>query len=92
MKPDAFRILGNEAELVSDYIMKNPELHHEFCKVCGTHAYHRGNLPGVMGEFVSVNVACLDDLPFEELEGVAVRYADGRNDAWWNEPKEKSIL
>jgi len=45
-----------------------------------------------MGEFVSVNVACLDDLPFEELEGVVVRYADGRNDAWWNEPKEKSIL
>ena len=72
--------------------MNNPELHHEFCKVCGTHAYHRGNLPELSGEFVSVNLACLDDMPLEELEKVKVRYADGRNNEWWNEPKEKNIL
>ena len=41
---------------------------------------------------MSVNVACLDDVDFSELEGVTVRYADGKADNWWNEPKEKTIL
>ena len=77
---------------MTDYILKNPALHNLFCKKCGTHAYHRGDLPQLGGEFVSINVACLDDVEPLELAALGVRYADGKNDNWWNEPAQKQIL
>jgi hypothetical protein len=49
-------------------------------------------VPEIGGEFVNVNVACLDDVPLDVLEGVKIRYVDGRGDNWFEEPKEKAIL
>jgi hypothetical protein len=31
-------------------------------------------------------VACLDDISQSELAAVPVKYMDGRNNSWWNEP------
>ena len=42
--------------------------------------------------FVSVSIACLDDLPDEDLAALPVRYSDGRADAWGNEPRVMSYL
>lgn len=92
VKPAEFRLTGEEAELTTDYIYRSPAVHQLFCKKCGCHAYHKGDIPEVGGEFVSVNVACLDDIAEGELVGLSVRYADGRNDNWWNEPKDKAYL
>jgi len=94
IKPAEFRLLSeaDEAELTTDYIFRTPDAHQLFCKTCGVHAYHRGDIPQIGGAFVSVNVACLDDIEHEELAKVQIRYADGLNDNWWNEPKEKAYL
>ena len=98
VKPADFRLLSdtssevNEAELTTDYIYKSPAVHQLFCKKCGVHAYHRGDIPEVGGAFVSVNVACIDDIEHEELAELKVRYADGLNNNWWNEPKVKTYL
>lgn len=97
VKPEEFRLSSSsdgadEAELTTDYVYKNPAIHQLFCKKCGCHAYHKGDIPQIGGKFVSINVACLDDVEEGELDGVAVRFADGRNDNWWNEPKEKKWL
>ena|SRR5271170_1119710 len=96
-KPAQFRLIPNntpeaEAELTTDYIFKSPMVHQIFCKKCGTHAYHRGDIPQVGGEFVSVSIACLDDVDEAGMSALDVRHADGRNDNWWNEPKDKTYL
>jgi hypothetical protein len=98
VKPDKFRFISptsndaNESTVMTDYVFRSPAIHNLFCKTCGVHAFHKGNIPEVGGEFVSVNVACLDDIDAAELAQLRVRYADGLNDNWWNEPTEKSIL
>jgi hypothetical protein len=39
-------------------------------------------------EYVSLNVATLDDLDPTELVEAPTQYCDGRNDNWWNAPTE----
>jgi len=98
IKPEEFRLVSdtsseaNEAELTTDYIYRSPAIHQLFCKKCGVHAYHRGDIPEIGGAFVSVNVACIDDIEHEELAELKVRYADGLNNNWRNEPKVKTYL
>ena len=83
-----------ESSLLSEYTLNAPAIHNVFCKKCGTHVFHTGNIPQLGGDWVSVNVACIDDIDPSELAGVAVKYSDGKNNNWWNEPKdsEKAIL
>jgi hypothetical protein len=64
---------------------------HFFCKRCGIHTHSTGESPR-MGEFVAVAVACLDDVPAEELFAAPVRYLDGRNDEWSLPPVETRHL
>jgi hypothetical protein len=44
------------------------------------------------GDFVSVSLGCLDDAEPTELAEAPVRFAEGRNNAWWNEPAETRHL
>jgi hypothetical protein len=89
--PENFHLLSSPNDM-TNYTFKNDAIQNLFCTTCGVHAFHKLNVPQAGGEFVSVNVACLDDVPIEVLEGVKVRYADGRSDNWWVEAKEKAIL
>lgn len=85
IKPDAFRLQCDEADL-SDYQFGTMSGHHRFCKTCGVSAFGNGYVEAIGGEYVSINVACLDDIEHSELADLPITYFDGRNNAWWNTP------
>ena len=91
VKPGAFRLLAGE-EALADYQFGQLVGHHTFCRHCGVRAFSRGHLEVLGGDFVSVMVATLDDLDPEELIDAPVRYANGRDNAWWDTPAETRHL
>jgi hypothetical protein len=38
------------------------------------------------GDYVSINIACLDKVTDQVLAGLPVRYAHGRDNDWMNAP------
>jgi hypothetical protein len=91
IKPDAFRLLTGDDHL-SDYQFGSKQGHHLFCKHCGVRSFSRGHVPEIGGDFVSINIACLDDVPDDVLAALPVRYANGRDNDWMNEPAEARHL
>src|SRR5262249_55610331 len=84
-------LISGQGEL-SDYQFGSKQGHHRFCKTCGVSPFGDGDVKEIGGAFVSVNVACLDDISPEELARVPVSYMDGRNDNWFQPPKVTSYL
>jgi hypothetical protein len=84
VKPEAFRLLSDPAE-TTDY-SRHGMVHWLFCKTCGVRPYSHGDIPEVGGAFVSVQLACLDDIDDEALAAAPVRYCNGRDNDWWHEP------
>jgi hypothetical protein len=85
IKPGAFRLLTSPDKL-SDYQFGSMQGHHLFCKRCGLRSFSRGHVPEIGGDFVSINVACLDNVPDEDLAALSVRYANGRDYDWMHAP------
>ena len=86
IKPDAFRLKCDEADL-GDYQFGTMSGHHRFCKNCGVSAFGHGYVEEIGGEYISINVACLDNIEQSELAELPIQYFDGRNNAWWNTPE-----
>jgi hypothetical protein len=91
VRPDAFRLLAGRDELGYGFPTDKPGTR-ALCKACGVISFGWGHLPQIGGDYVSINLACLDDLDPAELIAAPVRYMDGRADNWWNTPAETRHL
>jgi hypothetical protein len=91
VRPGAFRLLAGE-EALSDYRFNTGRVHHLFCRHCGVHSFGRGHIEEIGGDFVSISVACLDDVQPQELIDAPLRYSDGRHDNWMSAPAETRHL
>jgi hypothetical protein len=91
IKPEAFRLLTGEDKL-SDYQFGSRQGHILFCKRCGLRPFSRGHVKEIGGDFVSINIACLDNVSDEELAALPVKYFNGRDNDWFNVPKVTSYL
>jgi hypothetical protein len=83
VQPPAFSLLSSEADL-SHYVW-GPVAKRFFCSKCGVYCFSEGYLEQVGGDYVSVNVNCLDDVDVAELK---VIYWDGRHDNWQAGPRD----
>lgn len=90
-KPESFRLLSGEDALV-DYQFGTDSTHNLFCRHCGTHSFHHGYVEQIGGAFVAVNVTCLDDVSDEDWAAAPVKFSDGRDNNWWNQPAVTSYL
>jgi hypothetical protein len=78
VKPDAFRLISGDGSL-STYVWGGKISQFRFCKHCGIHCFAPGHLDELGGDYVSINLNCLDDF---DRGAVAIRYWDGRHDNW----------
>ena len=91
IKPAAFRLLTSPGKL-SDYQFGSMQGHSMFCKRCGLRPFGTGHVPEIGGDYVSINIACLDDVSDEELVALPVRYANGRDNDWMHTPAQTGYL
>jgi hypothetical protein len=91
VKPDAFRLLAGE-DALTDYQFGGKQGHRLFCRHCGVRSYEYGHVKEIGGDYVSIQVSSLDDVDLAELIAAPVRFANGRDNAWWEPPKETRHL
>jgi hypothetical protein len=91
LKPVDFRLLSGAADL-GDYQFGSKSSHHEFCRHCGVHTFIRGYAEQVGGEYISVQLATLDDASDAELAAAPIYFANGRDNKWEVAPAETRHL
>jgi hypothetical protein len=89
-KPEAFRLLAGESELIR-YTFNTGRNEHYFCKTCGVRPFGIGNAPGP-GTVYGVNLGCLENITPEELAAAPIVYVDGKHDNWHSPPAITSYL
>ena len=67
------------------------QMHHYFCRLCGTRLWTEGEIAEMGGAFVAVFVPALDANE-DELIAAPVAYLDGAHDNWWNPAPETRHL
>ena len=83
-KPSAFVLSTGEASLTA-YEWGGRIGKRYFCKECGVTCFGRGHLAELGGDYVSVNLNCLNDI---DPKDVSVVYWDGRHDNWEAGPRD----
>jgi hypothetical protein len=91
VKPAAFRLLAG-AEALSDYQFGTMQAHNLFCRHCGIRSFGRGHVKEIGGDYVSISIACLDEVPDEVLASLPVHHANGRDNDWMNTPAVTAYL
>ena len=92
IKPDAFRLLSGKENAREYGFREGSDNHHVFCGNCGVRVYTYGNIPQIGGDYVSVALSTLDDLPSSELIAAPVHYMNGRDDDCFHVPAETRLL
>jgi hypothetical protein len=82
---ESFRLLRG-AENLTHYRFAGGGIDHTFCKTCGVYPFVTASEPVMGGDFVCINIACLDDVSPDELAAAPIRYEDGAHDDWDNPP------
>ncbi|RYZ03803.1 MAG: GFA family protein [Myxococcales bacterium] len=78
VKPAAFKLLSPESKLSS--FTRTPEIGRRFfCARCHVYCFGSGRLEVLGGDFVSVNLNCLDDF---DVSRTSLIHWDGRHDNW----------
>jgi hypothetical protein len=83
VKPAAFTLLAGD-EVLTAYEWGGRTAKRYFCSRCGITCFLRGHLEQVGGDYVSVNLNCLEDV---DPADVAVQHWDGRNNNWAAGPR-----
>ena len=91
IKPADFRLLAGE-DALSDYQFGAKSGHHLFCGHCGVRPFGRGYVEQIGGDYVSISLACLDDVDPQELIEAPLAFFDGRNNNWETPPTETRHL
>lgn len=78
VKPAAFKLLSPESSLGS--FTRTPEIgSRSFCARCHIYCFSKGHLEMLGGDFVSVNLNCIDGFDVTRAE---IGHWDGRHDNW----------
>lgn len=83
LEPAAFTLLQGEDSL-STYEWGGRISQRKFCKHCGCHCFAFGHLEVLGGDYVSINLNCVDDF---DLSKVKLSYMDGRHNNWMAGPR-----
>jgi hypothetical protein len=83
VKPDAFTLLSGQEHL-STYEWGAKVSKRHFCKVCGVHSFGLGHMAQLGGDYVSVNLNCLDDFDPNQIPLI---HWDGRHNNWQAGPR-----
>ena len=88
-----FRLLTGE-DVLGDYGKSGDwgEGHHRFFSRCGIATHSHGSIEQMGGDFLTVHVAALDDLPVDDLVNAPVTTMDGLHDNWQQAPAERRHL
>ncbi|HEY0063066.1 MAG TPA: GFA family protein [Telluria sp.] len=88
--PSAFRLLSGQ-DALTGYQFGERVDQHPFCMHCGVRAFSLGSSRKI-GDFVSINLCCLDDASDAELAATPITYLNGRDDVWDAPPAETRHL
>ena len=78
---EAFRLIRGGDNL-THYRFGEGGIDHTFCRTCGVYPFVSASEPVMGGDFVCINVACLEDVTPEELAEAPIRYENGADDDW----------
>lgn len=59
---------------------------------CGVRSFGRGHIEAIGGDYVSINLTCLDDVEPRELIDAPLHFSDDRHDNWMSPPAETRHL
>jgi len=88
---EQFTLLQGKDRL-SHYRFGEGGIDHTFCATCGVYPFVFASEPVMGGDFVCVNVACLDDVSPEDLAAAPIRYENGAADDYGHAPKITSYM
>ena len=91
INPGAFHLSRGQDDL-SDCQFGLKNAHHLFCRRCGVRTFARGHIEEIGGDYVSIQLACLDNVDPVELVAAPIRFADGRHNNWQTPPAETRHL
>jgi hypothetical protein len=80
------------ADALTHYRFGEAGIDHTFCGTCGVYPFVTASEPVMGGDFVCINIACLDDVSDDEYAAAPLRFEDGAHDDWGQPPRVTAHL